>query len=166
MNPYFNFASGLNFVPVTLGRSAVMNARLNEIAAGFDAVYQAGLTTDLPGQTSNAGKFVTTDGTNASWSHLTDIVYTIPDAADYAIDPANGGIQLWTLGADRTGTVGSFSNGDNVLLMVNDGTARTLTLTSVTWVGSVAATLSLTLYTCIQLWKADGVVYGLHVGDA
>lgn len=163
-NPYFEFPSGLNFLPVTLGRSAVMNARLAEIAEGFDAVYQAGLTTELPGQTGSAGKFITTNGTAASWSHLTDIVYAITDGASVVLDPGNGGIQTWTLGAARTCTLG-FATGESMLLMVDDGTAYTLTITGVTWVGGSAPTLATSGYTVISLWMAGATVYGLHVGD-
>lgn len=149
---------------MTLGRSAVMNARLTEIAEGFDAVYQAGLTTELPGQASNAGKFVTTNGTAASWSHLTDVVYAITDGASVVLDPADGGIQTWTLGDSRTCTLG-FATGESMLLMVNDGTAYTLTITGVTWVGGIAPTLATSGHSVLSLWMAGATVYGLHVGD-
>ena len=122
-------------------------------------------TPELPAQAGNAGKFLTTDASSPSWSHLTDVVYTITDGASVVLDPANGGIQTWTLGATRTCTL-DFAAGESMLLMVNDGTAYTLTITGVTWVGGVAPTLSLTLYTVIHLWKVDSVVYGLGVGDA
>lgn len=36
-------------------------------------VVSAGLSSSLPGQSGNAGKFVTTDGTSASWIGLADV---------------------------------------------------------------------------------------------
>jgi len=55
-------------------------------------------------------------------------------------------------------------------LMVDDGTARTITWTSlaVTWKtnNGAAPTLNTTGYTAIQLWEVGNVIYGARVGDA
>lgn len=164
-NSYFNFTAGQNLVPNTLGRASVVNALFNAVAAGFDGVQTDGFNAALPAQTGNADKWARTDGTDTVWSHFYDVVYPITDGASVVLDPALGGIQTWTLGANRTATT-DFAAGESMMLMVNDGTARTLTITGVTWVGSLAPTLSLTLYTVIQLWKVGSTVYGLGVGDA
>jgi len=102
-------------------------------------------------------------------------IFTITDGAAFEIDPSNGSIQLITLGANRTPKATNFVNGESVTLMVNDGTAYTLTWTDATFGGSgvvwktnagVAPTLNTTGFTVIVLWKVGGQVYGSRVGDA
>lgn len=99
-------------------------------------------------------------------------VYTISDAADFEVDPGNGSIQLITLGANRTPKATNFAAGESITLMVNDGTAYTLTWTDATWGGSgvvwtggSAPTLATSGYTVIQLWKVGSQVYGAKVGE-
>lgn len=94
-------------------------------------------------------------------------VYTITDGAGFAIDPTNGSIQLITLGASRTPTAANWDAGEGVTLMVNDGTAYTITWTTigVTWVGGSAPTLATSGYTVIELWKVGSTIYGALVGS-
>lgn len=94
-------------------------------------------------------------------------IYTITDGAGFQIDPGNGSIQLVTLGASRTPAATNFANGESVTLMVADGTAYTITWTTVavTWVGGSAPTLATSGYTVIELWKVGGTIYGAHTGD-
>ena len=102
-------------------------------------------------------------------------IYTISDGAAFEIDPGNGSIQLITLGASRTPKATNFADGESVVLMVDDGSAYTLTWTDATFGGSgvvwktnagVAPTLNTTGYTVIVLWEVAGQVYGARVGDA
>jgi len=102
-------------------------------------------------------------------------VYTISDGAAFEIDPSNGSIQLITLGASRTPKATNFAAGESITLMVDDGTAYTLTWTDATWGGSgvvwttdggVAPTLNTSGYTSIVLWKVGSQVYGARVGDS
>jgi hypothetical protein len=102
-------------------------------------------------------------------------IFTITDGAAFEIDPGNGSIQLITLGANRTPKATNFANGEAVTLMVDDGTAYTLTWTDATFGGSgvvwktdggVAPTLNTTGYTVIVLFEVGGQVYGARVGDA
>jgi hypothetical protein len=102
-------------------------------------------------------------------------VYTISDGAAFEIDPGNGSIQLITLGASRTPKATNFAAGESVTLMVDDGSAYTLTWTDSTFGGSgvvwktnggVAPTLNTSGYTVITLWKVSTQVYGARVGDA
>jgi hypothetical protein len=102
-------------------------------------------------------------------------VYTITDGAAFEIDPANGSIQLITLGANRTPKATNFVAGESVTLMVDDGTAYTLTWTDATFGGSgvvwktdngSAPTLNTSGYTVIVLWKVSTQVYGARVGNA
>ena len=102
-------------------------------------------------------------------------VYTISDGAAFEIDPGNGSIQLITLGASRTPKATNFAAGEAITLMVDDGTAYTLTWTDSTFGGSgvvwktdngSAPTLNTSGYTVIVLWKVSTQVYGARVGNA
>lgn len=101
-------------------------------------------------------------------------VYTISDGAAFEIDPGNGSIQLITLGASRTPKGTNFAAGEAVTLMVDDGSAYTLTWTDTTFGTSgvswktdsgSAPTLNTTGYTVIVLWKVGTQVYGARVGN-
>lgn len=98
---------------------------------------------------------------------LTEDVYTITDAAGFAIDPTNGSIQLVTLGASRTPTQANWASGQGVTLMINDGSAFTITWTTigVVWAGGSAPTLATSGYTVVELWKVSSTVYGALVGN-
>jgi hypothetical protein len=98
---------------------------------------------------------------------LIEDVFTITDGAGFAIDPDNGSIQLVTLGANRTPTVANFAAGEAVTLMINDGTAYTITWTTigVVWVGGTAPTLATTGYTVVELWRVGSTYYGALVGN-
>ena len=98
-------------------------------------------------------------------------VFPIPDAAAFEIGPANGSIQTITLLASRTPKGTTWSNGQSVLLGIDDGTAFTLTWTDTTfgasgvkWTGGAAPTLATTGYTWVTLWKVAGQVYGSLAG--
>ena len=99
-------------------------------------------------------------------------VYTITDAAAFEVDPGNGSVQLITLGDNRTPKATNFAAGESVTLMVDDGTAYTLTWTDATWgtsgvvwTGGSAPTLATTGYSVIQFWKVGSQVYGAYVGE-
>ena len=95
--------------------------------------------------------------------------------AAFEVDPGSGSIQLITLGASRTPKCTNFVAGESVTLMVDDGTAYTITWTDATWGtggvvwktnAGVAPTLNTSGYTVIVLWKVSTQVYGARVGDA
>jgi hypothetical protein len=102
-----------------------------------------------------------------AFANVTNTVYAIADGPSVDINPANGGIQTWTLGANRTPTAASFAAGQAVTLMINDGTAFTVTWSTigVVWVGGSAPTLPTSGYAVIELWKVGSTVYGASVGD-
>jgi predicted peroxiredoxin len=81
------------------------------------------------------------------------------------IDPANGTLQYKTLAANTTFTE-SLADGDYVTLMIDDGTAYTITWPTVTWVGGSAPVLEAVGYNIIELWQVNGIVYGVLVGAA
>ena len=96
----------------------------------------------------------------------TEEIFTITDGSSVELNPSNGSIQIWTLGASRTPTA-NFAAGQSMMLMVADGTAYSITWTSVapTWVGGSAPTLATSGYTCIELWKVGSTIYGSLIGN-
>lgn len=139
--------NGLNFDSNTL----VIDATNNRVGVGTASPAQA---LDVTGNVKFSGA-------------LYENVYTITDAAAFEINPANGTIQTITLGANRTPAATNFAAGQSVTLMINDGTAYTITWTTVavTWVGGSAPTLATSGYTVIELWKVGTTIYGAHVGN-
>ncbi|MBP6735238.1 MAG: hypothetical protein KAX51_10690 [Chromatiaceae bacterium] len=97
---------------------------------------------------------------------VTETVFTITDGASVDLNPANGGIQLWTLGASRSPTATYFAAGQSLLLKINDGTAHAITWPTMTWVGGTAPTLDTTKLTCVELWKTGTTLWGALVGTA
>jgi len=87
-----------------------------------------------------------------------------------ALAPNNGSIQVWTLTGNSTPTQGTWNSGQSMTLMIDDGTAYTVTWTSasVTWKtdGGSAPTLNTTGFTAVVLWKVSAALYGARVGDA
>src|SRR3990167_4953544 len=97
---------------------------------------------------------------------IKDTVYTITDGAAFEIDPVNGSVQIITLGASRTPAATNFEAGQTVLLGIDDGTAYSVTLTTVnpTWVKAggtgAAPTLATSGYTWILFTKIGSTIYG------
>ena len=87
-----------------------------------------------------------------------------------ALSPTNGSIQTWTLSGNSTPTAGTWAAGQSITIQIDDGTAYTVTWTSlaVTWKtdGGSAPTLNTTGETVIALWKVGSTIYGARVGDA
>jgi hypothetical protein len=173
----------------------------NWVAFQAPATVAANVTWTLPATDGSSGNALVTNGSGTlSWAASGDVtltgtqtltnktltdpaiigtiledVFTITDGAAFEIDPGNGSVQLITLGASRTPKATNFAAGEAVTLMVDDGTAYTLTWTDATFGGSgvvwktnagVAPTLNTTGYTVITLWKVGTQVYGARVGDA
>jgi hypothetical protein len=59
-------------------------------------------------------------------------------------------------------------NGEAITLMINDGTAGTVTTWNATFVNNngAAPTLSTTGFTVVSIWKVAGTVYAAVVGNA
>ena len=123
--------------------------------------------------TGVAGVTATQTLTNKTITNLvfdgdyTEEVFTITDGASVDLDPSNGTVQLWTLGASRSPTATGFASGQSMTLMVDDGSDYAITWPSVTWKtdGGDPPTLNTSGYTAIQLWKVSTVLYGARVGD-
>lgn len=100
----------------------------------------------------------------------TEEVFAITDGATVNLDPNNGSIQTWTLGANRTPGQANWAAGQSITLMIDDGTARTITWTTlgVVWETNAGAApiLATSGFTVITLWKVGSTIYGARVGDA
>ncbi len=140
-------------------------AQLNTAISDGDVATLAGAET-LTNKTLTSPTLNTPSITSPSITGTpTEDVYAITDGAGFEINPANGSIQTITLGASRTPTAAAgWQAGQGVLLMVDDGTAYTITWTTigVTWLTSDgnAPTLKTTGYTAIVLWKVGSTIYG------
>lgn len=145
-------------------RAAIGAGTSNLVIGAGAGNAMAGNTALLPDAPSNGTAYVRK---NAGWVAETtggggpETVYAITDGGSVVVNVANGGIQTWTLGATRTATV-SMASGEGLVLMVDDGTDFTLTLTDVVWTTADGnkPTLRKTGYTAIVLWKIGSVVYG------
>lgn len=156
----------------TLSRDTVLESSSGGSAVSFSSnskdvfvTYPAERAVATDATQTLSGKTITNlvfDG------NYTEDVFTISDGASVDLNPANGTIQLWTLGANRSPTASSFASGQSMSLMIDDGSAYTITWPSVTWKtdGGVAPTLQTTGYTIVQLWKVSTTLYGARVGDA
>lgn len=118
--------------------------------------------------TSQASKVVTADasGDVKFANAIIETVFALSGTTP-ALNPNNGTIQTWTLSANSTPT-DSFVAGEAMTLMIDDGTAYTITWPSVTWKtdGGVAPTLNTSGFTVVTLWKVSTTLYGARVGDA
>lgn len=89
--------------------------------------------------------------------------FTVVDGVSPALNIANGSIQVWTLGANRSPEI-ILEAGQSMTLMITAG-SNTITWPTMNWVGGAEPTLSTTEQTIIEIWKVGAVTYGVHVGD-
>jgi len=96
---------------------------------------------------------------------INENVFAITDAASVALDPDNGMVQTWTLGANRTAT-DSLTTGQSMLLIITASSSNyTLTWPTMKWNGGSAPTLGGANATAIELFKVGSQLYGATVGD-
>ena len=114
-------------------------------------------TQTLTNKTIEAGTF-----TNGYTEEVFAISGTTP-----ALSPTDGSIQTWTLSGNSTPTAGTWAAGQSVTLMIDDGSAYTITWTSVgvVWVGGTAPSLATSGFTVLQLWKVGSTIYGVKTGE-
>jgi len=117
--------------------------------------------------TTQPSKTVTADANgDVSFANgIAENVYALSGTTP-ALNPTNGTIQTWTLSGNSTPT-DSLSSGESITLMINDGTAYTITWPTITWVNNlgIAPTLATSGYTTIIIWKVSTTLYGALVGD-
>lgn len=155
-----------NFVFTTTDTTDDIVFRLN----GHSAIYMDGYPKEVriwdtynSAYNTQINSSLEINGTAIAKSYK-DTVFTITDGASVDIDPDNGGIQVWTLGANRSPTANNFDAGARVMLMINDGSSYSITWPSVNWVGGVAPTLPTSGYGIIELWKVGSQLYGAFAG--
>ena len=124
---------------------------------------------DWVDQSSGSGGVAATGGTFTGSVTFEDAinenVFAITDASSVALDPDNGMMQTWTLGANRTAT-DSLTAGQTMLLIVTaSGSNYTVTWPTMTWVGGSAPTLGGATPTAIELFKVGSTLYGATVGN-
>ena len=97
-----------------------------------------------------------------------EVVFTITDGPAFEIDPANGPLQLVTLGANRTPAFTNFESGQSVYTKIA-AAGFALTLSSVVW-GSQTPGSSGTVpdfgatgFTHVEFWKVGSVLHGSFV---
>ena len=112
------------------------------------------------GDINNTGNVNTQIVTAKSYK---DTVYTITDGASVDIDPDNGGIQVWTLGANRTPTASNFDAGAKIMLMIDDGSSYS-NATFMLIGRRRCSILATSGYSIIELWKVGLQLYGVMVG--
>ena len=135
---------------------------------------ELGLETDTSQLKAGTGSTAWTSLGYYDLGGLTDPTYTGTPIEDIyamsgtavALEPSNGSIQTHTLTGATTYT-DAFSAGQAITLMIDDGTAATITWPTMTWVNNaaVAPTLATTGYTVITVWKVGSTLYGALVGD-
>ena len=140
-------------------------------ASGARTALELGTAATMAGPTGTiVGTTDTQTLTAKTLGNYTEAVFAITDGTTVNLDPNNGPIQTWTLGANRTPGQANWAAGQSITLMIDDGTARTITWTTlaVVWEtnGGTAPTLALTGFTVIVLWKVGTTIYGARVGDA
>jgi hypothetical protein len=151
------------------------SADIGVTVQAYDATYlvDADIGVTVQGYDIDTAKLdvAQTFSAQQTFTEVKDTVHTISDGAGFEIDPANGSIQVVTLGDDRTPAATNFEAGQVVLLGIDDGTDYTVTWTTVavTWVKaggtSEAPTLATTGYTWVLLWKVGSTIYGTEVGQ-
>jgi hypothetical protein len=161
-----------NVLPVINGGTGVTFPGLTGVVIGSG-------TSAFTAKTNPTGAFVgTTDTqtltnktlTSPLLTSYTETVFAVVDGFGAVLNPDNGPIQTWTLGANRTPTQSGWDAGQSITLMIDDGSAFTVTWTTlgVVWEtnGGTAPTLATSGFTVIVLWKVSTTIYGARVGDA
>lgn len=108
---------------------------------------------------------------NKTLLNYSEGVYTIVDGSSVLLNPNNGPIQTWTLGADRVPNQTGWASGQSITLLIDDGTGFSInwsTNLSVVWKTNSAAQppLNTTGFTVVVLWKVGSTIYGARVGNA
>jgi hypothetical protein len=165
--------------PITTSGTLTIGGTLGVANGGTGATTLTGVvigngTSAFTVKTNPSGAFVgatdTQTLTGKTLGNYTETVFAVTDGATVNLDPNNGPIQTWTLGANRTPGQASWAAGQSITLMVDDGSAFAITWTTLAVVWETdsgsAPTLATTGFTVIVLWKVGTTIYGARVGNA
>jgi len=153
----------------TLTRTALESSNAGSAInlSGSAIVFVAATDADIPAPgtdfvAKSGGTFTGDVGFNGA---IDEAIHALSGTTP-TLDPSNGTIQTHTLSGNTTYSDG-LSDGESLTLMIDDGSANTITWPTVTWVngGGSAPTLAETGYTVIALWKVGSTLYGALVGD-
>lgn len=121
-------------------------------------VVPSGAIADLTSTQTLSGK---------TFDNYSEKVFAITDSEGVAINPANGPIQTWTLGANRTPNLSSIAAGQSVLLAISSG-SYVITWSSVVWPkqggGGTAPALATSGVNHVVLWRVGSQLYGAFLG--
>jgi hypothetical protein len=174
------FVDGTNVVQMddydvtrTIGTLSLTNALAASSGGTGLTALGTGVSTALGQNVTGSGGIVLATSPTLSKAVLndgyTEEVFAISDGSTVDLDPNNGSIQTWTLGASRTPGQANWASGQSIVLQVDDGSGYTIdwSTLSVVWKteGGSAPTLNLTGDTVIVLWKVSTTIYGARVGD-
>jgi len=158
------------------GGTGVANNAAMTVTGSGNFAYTRTLTAATNVTFPTTGTLATLAGTetftNKTITGTKETVFTITDAAAFEINPANGGIQTITLGANRTPAATNFTAGQSVTLMIDDGSAYAITWSTInpTFVGASATgsapTLATSGYNILEMWKVSSTIYAAFVGVA
>lgn len=160
-------------IKIRKGSGAPTAADFQEAEPAWDSTNGRLYVKNAAGSMAKIGNVDTTDAqtlTSKTLGNYTETVFAITDGATVNLDPNNGPIQTWTLGASRTPGQANWAAGQSITLLIDDGSAFAITWTTlaVVWKtsGGTAPTLNTTGLTVIVLWKVGSTIYGARVGDA
>lgn len=153
-----------------LGRTTASAGPVEEITVGGGLSLASGT---LSAEVTLAGAQTLTNKTAAKLvlnDGYTEEVFAITDGGTVNLDPNNGSIQTWTLGANRTPGQANWAAGQSITLMIDDGAAYSITWSTLAPVwktdGGTAPALTPSGFTAVALWKVGSTIYGARVGDA
>jgi hypothetical protein len=165
--------------PITTSGTLTIGGTLGVANGGTGATTLTGVvigngTSAFTTVTAPSGTIVGTTDTQTltakTFGNYTETVFAITDGGTVNLNPNDGPIQTWTLGANRTPGQTGWAAGQSITLMVDDGSAFAITWSTLAVVWETdsgsAPTLATTGFTVIVLWKVGTTIYGARVGNA
>ena len=159
--------NGTDWVDKTLAEAGISGTSHNH-SGTYEPADAAIVKSDEAETISAAWTFsgATTLGKTTFGAEIVETVFAVTGTTP-ELDPADGTVQTWTLTGASTRT-DVLADGEYISLKILDGTAYTITWTSVlaaaNWVGGAAPTLDTTLSNHIELWNIGGTNYVALVG--
>ena len=152
-------SSGGSAITLSGSASVFISATSDDVVTPTSTTTLTNKTLTSPALTTPAISTPTMTGT------IVEDVYALSGTTP-SLEPDNGSVQTHTLTGNTTYSDG-FTAGEAITLMIDDGTAYTVTWPTMTWVNNAgsAPTLATSGYTVIALWKVSTTLYGALVGD-